>query len=98
MAEFAQLLRRVLGGEDLAADEAAAFVGEIMDAIRELHDPQRRRPKAAPVAEESLVMREYNEALVRKLEERNEKLEKANALGADETINYGSSGDLVGKF
>jgi len=32
VAEFAQLLRRVLGGEDLAADEAAAFVGEIMDA------------------------------------------------------------------
>jgi anthranilate phosphoribosyltransferase len=30
--EFAPLLRRVLGGEDLAADEAAAFVGEIMDA------------------------------------------------------------------
>jgi anthranilate phosphoribosyltransferase len=32
MTEFAPLLRRVLGGEDLAADEAAAFVGEIMDA------------------------------------------------------------------
>ena len=32
---------------------------------------------AAIVAEESLVMREYNEVLVLKLEERNEKLEKA---------------------
>ena len=32
LMEFAPLLRRVLGGEDLAAEEAAAFVGEIMDA------------------------------------------------------------------
>lgn len=32
MTEFVPLLRRLLGGEDLAADEAAAFVGEIMDA------------------------------------------------------------------
>jgi anthranilate phosphoribosyltransferase len=31
MIEFAPLLRRVLGGDDLSADEAAAFVGEIMD-------------------------------------------------------------------
>ncbi len=31
MTEFAPLLRRVLTGEDLSADEAAAFVGEIMD-------------------------------------------------------------------
>ncbi len=32
VAEFAPLLRRVLSGEDLSADEAATFVGEIMDA------------------------------------------------------------------
>lgn len=32
MTEFAPLLRRVLGGEHLSADEAAAFVGEVMDA------------------------------------------------------------------
>jgi anthranilate phosphoribosyltransferase len=32
MTEFAPLLRRVLSGEHLGADEAAAFVGEIMDA------------------------------------------------------------------
>jgi len=56
-----------------------APVGEIMNAIRELSDPERRRPKSAPIMEESLVMREYNEALVRKLEERNETLEKARA-------------------
>lgn len=31
MVEFAPLLRRVLSGEDLSADEAAGFVGEIMD-------------------------------------------------------------------
>ena len=54
-----------------------AAVSEIMSAIRELSDPGRRRPKSAPMAEEALVMREYNEALVRKLEERNERLEKA---------------------
>jgi anthranilate phosphoribosyltransferase len=32
MSEFAPMLRRVLAGEDLSADEAANFVGEIMDA------------------------------------------------------------------
>ena len=32
MAEFAPLLRRVLSGEDLDADEAAAFIGDVMDA------------------------------------------------------------------
>jgi anthranilate phosphoribosyltransferase len=32
VSEFATLLRRVLGGENLAADDAAGFIGEIMDA------------------------------------------------------------------
>jgi anthranilate phosphoribosyltransferase len=32
VAEFAPLLRRVLSGEDLDADEAAAFIGDVMDA------------------------------------------------------------------
>ncbi len=31
MPEFAPMLRRVLGGEDLSADEAAFFIGEIVD-------------------------------------------------------------------
>ena len=31
MPDFAPMLRRVLGGEDLSADEAAFFVGEIVD-------------------------------------------------------------------
>lgn len=31
MAHYAELLRRALAGEDLSQDEAAAFVGEIMD-------------------------------------------------------------------
>ena len=72
------------GDEKLALDCGAdryikkpAPVDVIMSAIRELSDPQWRRPKSAAPAEESLVMREYNEALVRKLEERNEKLERA---------------------
>jgi signal transduction histidine kinase len=54
-----------------------APVAVILAAIRELSDPQRRRPTPTAQAEESLVMREYNETLVRKLEERNEKLERA---------------------
>jgi two-component system, sensor histidine kinase and response regulator len=54
-------------------------VGIIIRAIRELTDPQWRRPKSASMADESLVMREYNEVLVRKLEERNQKLEQAHA-------------------
>ena len=55
-----------------------APIDVILEAIRGLSDPQRPRPSpAAIVAEESLVMREYNEVLVLKLEERNEKLEKA---------------------
>ncbi|HEX3457084.1 MAG TPA: anthranilate phosphoribosyltransferase [Candidatus Baltobacteraceae bacterium] len=31
MTEFSALLRRAIGGEDLSQDEAAAFVGEVMD-------------------------------------------------------------------
>ena len=31
MAECSSLLRRVMGGEHLSQDEAASFVGEIMD-------------------------------------------------------------------
>ena len=55
-----------------------APIDVILEAIHGLSDPQRPRPSpAAIVAEESLVMREYNEVLVLKLEERNEKLEKA---------------------
>ena len=50
----------------------------IVSAIRELSNPQCRRPKSAALAEESLVMLEYNEALVRKLEERNDKLAQAH--------------------
>ncbi len=74
------------GDEKLAIDCGAdryikkpAPVGEIMSAIRELSDPGRQRVKSGLVVEESLVMREYNEALVRKLEERNDMLEKARA-------------------
>jgi two-component system sensor histidine kinase/response regulator len=54
-----------------------AQIGEIVSAIQELSDPRRRRLMAPPQAEEVLVMREYNATLVRKLEERNEKLESA---------------------
>ena len=31
MSEFSALLRRAIGGEDLSQDEAAAFIGEVMD-------------------------------------------------------------------
>jgi two-component system, sensor histidine kinase and response regulator len=74
------------GDEKLALDCGAdryikkpAPVGEIMNAIRELSDPQRPWAKFTPMMEESLVMHEYNAALVRKLEERNDKLERARA-------------------
>ena len=74
------------GDEKLALDCGAdryikkpASVGTIVKAIHELVDPERRRAKAAPPAEEALVMREYNQTLIRKLEERNEKLENARA-------------------
>ncbi len=52
-------------------------IGVITRAIHELSDPQWRRSKPSPPAEEIQVMREYNEVLIRKLEERNEKLEQA---------------------
>ncbi|SRR5579862_136719 len=51
----------------------------ILAALREVCDPGRERPKAKAPAGEALVMREYNEALVRKLEERKDKLERARA-------------------
>jgi signal transduction histidine kinase len=54
-----------------------APIQEIVQAVRELIDPSRQRPMPVTPASESHVMREYNEALVRKLEERNEKLEQA---------------------
>lgn len=72
------------GDEKLALDCGAdryikkpAPLGVIMEAIRELVDPQSPRPRPVEVPEELFVMREYNDALVRKLEERNAKLERA---------------------
>jgi two-component system, sensor histidine kinase and response regulator len=56
-----------------------ASIDVIKKAIEELSDPRQRHPKSKPKAEEGLVMLEYNAALVRKLEERNEKLESARA-------------------
>ena len=74
------------GDEKLALDCGAdryikkpAPIAVIMDAIRELVDPHSPRPRPAEMPGELLVMREYNEALVRKLEERNAKLERARA-------------------
>lgn len=74
------------GDEKLAIDCGAdryikkpAPAGVIMSALRELSHPQWQRPRSAQLADESLVMREYNEALVVKLEERNEQLELARA-------------------
>jgi two-component system sensor histidine kinase/response regulator len=75
-----------LGDEKLAIDCGAdrylkkpAPAGEIMNAIRELSAPGSQRSKTPRQAEDALVMREYNETLVRKLEERNQKLENARA-------------------
>ncbi len=72
------------GDEKLALDCGAdryikkpAPLNILMGALRELSDPRSPRPRPAEMPEELLVMREYNEALVRKLEERNAKLEKA---------------------
>jgi signal transduction histidine kinase len=74
------------GDEKLAMDCGAdryikkpTPVGTIMNAIRELSDPRWRRSNSGAIAEESLVMREYNEALVRKLEARNENLKGLHA-------------------
>jgi len=72
------------GDEKLALDCGAdryikkpAPLAVIMSALRELSDPRVPRPRPAELPEELLVMREYNEALVRKLEERNAKIERA---------------------
>jgi signal transduction histidine kinase len=72
------------GDEKLALDCGAdrfitkpAPLKVIMEAIHELIDPDMPRPRAVEMPEELLIMREYNEALVRKLEERNGKLERA---------------------
>jgi signal transduction histidine kinase len=51
----------------------------ILMALLELCDPNWRRERQPPPQEELQVMREYNETLVRKLEERNAKLETARA-------------------
>jgi signal transduction histidine kinase len=74
------------GDEKLALDCGAdryikkpAPLGVLMEAIGELIDPRSPRPRPAEMPGELLVMREYNEALVRKLEERNGKLERARA-------------------
>ena len=56
-----------------------APIQQILQAIRELIDPSRQRPPPVAPVNESQVMHEYNEALVRKLEERNGKLEQARA-------------------
>jgi len=63
------------GGDRYIKKPAPANV--ILDALRELSDPQSLRPRPAEAPGELLVMREYNQALVRKLEERNAKLERA---------------------
>jgi hypothetical protein len=72
------------GDEKLALDCGAdryikkpAPLREMLLAIHDLLDPNRRHPKPNRPPEELAVMREYNEALVRKLEERNLKLEIA---------------------
>jgi two-component system sensor histidine kinase/response regulator len=74
------------GDEQLAIDcggdryiRKPAPMHEILSAVRELIDPSRQRPAPITPADESHVMREYSEALVRKLEERNGKLERARA-------------------
>jgi signal transduction histidine kinase len=85
------------GDEKLALDCGAdrylkkpAPMRVIMGAIRELMDPRRPRVHMAEMREELLVMREYNEALVRKLEERNATLEEMQAeiLGANEALEH----------
>ena len=54
-----------------------APLGVLLDAIQELTEAQRSHPRPPEVAEELTVMREYNQVLVHKLEERNAKLERA---------------------
>jgi signal transduction histidine kinase len=54
-----------------------APIGTILDSLRELSKTESPRPRTPTQPEVVLVMREYNEALVRKLEDRNLELEKA---------------------
>jgi hypothetical protein len=75
-----------LGDEKLAMDCGAdrylkkpAPLSMILMTLLEVNDPQAARPKYTELPEELLVMREYTEALVHKLEERNAKLERARA-------------------
>jgi CheY-like chemotaxis protein len=72
------------GDEKLALDCGAdryikkpAPLGTILMAILELSGPYGMRERPTAPAEEIVIMREYNEALVRKLEERNTTLEIA---------------------
>jgi signal transduction histidine kinase len=73
-----------LGDEKLALDCGAdryikkpAPLSVMMMALLELSNTRGPRAHPAERPEELVVMREYNEALVRKLEERNAKLERA---------------------
>lgn len=54
-------------------------IGDIVGALRELAGAAVAPEHAAPAEEGTVVMREYNEALVRKLEDRNDQLEAARA-------------------
>ena len=54
-------------------------IKDIVSALRELSEPRAVSTQALPVPEETVIMREYNEALVRKLEERNDEVEAARA-------------------
>jgi signal transduction histidine kinase len=75
-----------LGDEKLAMDCGAdryikkpAPLSNILMTLLELTDSDSVRPVPMELPEELHVMREYAEALVRKLEERNTKLERARA-------------------
>jgi len=75
-----------LGDEKLAMDCGAdryikkpAPLSVIMMAVLEMNETEELRPLPTELPDQLLVMREYNEALVRKLEERNAKLERARA-------------------
>jgi signal transduction histidine kinase len=56
-----------------------APLSTILMTLLELTDPHSVRPRPSELPEEMHVMREYTEALVHKLEERNAKLERARA-------------------
>jgi signal transduction histidine kinase len=56
-----------------------APLSALLMALLELINPKDPRPHSARAPEEMMIMREYNEVLVRKLEERNAKLERARA-------------------